>query len=84
MDEPIFESKYLTSKIKVFKDRVEWKMLFKKNTIPVNQIASVESSDPLKTVVTIETTGGKRFDIPVGMKKKELLQQAINNARAKS
>jgi len=81
MDEPIFQTKYLASKVRVYEDRVEWRMLLKRDVIPLNQIASVEVSMPMYTKVTIETTGGKRFDIPVPMSKKKALQEAIVKAQ---
>jgi len=74
---PVFETKYAGSKVRVFPDHVEWKMLFKSQSMPINQIASVELGIPMYAQVVIETTGGKKFKIPVALGQKKPLQEAI-------
>lgn len=75
---PIFETKYLGSWIAVFRDRVEFKMLTGGQSIPINQIASVELGTFGLYQIILETAGGKRFKIPTSKKKevKAAIQQA--------
>lgn len=81
-NKPLFQTKYLGSKVKVYKNRVEWKLLLQRKSIPIGQIASIELGIPLYAKVTIETTGGKKFGIPVAPGKKKALQDAIFNAQS--
>jgi hypothetical protein len=81
MADPIFVTSYAGSKVTVYQDRLVWQMLFKKQTIPISQIASMDTNIPLYAGVSIETTGGKRFKIPVQPFAKQKLQDAIDNAR---
>ena len=77
MSSPVFETKYVGSKVRVFADHVEWKMLLQSKSVPINQIASVELGIPMYAQVVIETTGGKKFKIPVALGQKKALQDAI-------
>lgn len=76
-EEPLYRSSYMGFWINVYANRVEFNAGFKLNSVPINQIASVEA--PILAKVVIETSGGKRFEIPT-MKKKEV-QQAIHEAQ---
>lgn len=82
MDELLYETKYLGSSVKVYKNRIEWKMLLQKKSVPISQIAAVELGMPLHAKVTIETTGGKKYGIPVMPGKKQPLQDAIFKAQS--
>jgi len=50
--------------------------------VPISQIASVELGIPLYAVVTVETTGGKKFTIPGVPGKKRALENAIYFAQS--
>jgi len=81
MNNPIFETNYLGSKISVFNNKIEWKMLFQKNSIPINQIASVDTTIPLYAGIVIETTGGKKYKIPVKLSDKKKVEEVIYEAQ---
>lgn len=81
MDKPIFETNYLGSKVSVFNNKIEWKMLFQKNSIPINQVASVDTTIPLYAGIVIETTGGKKYKIPVKLSDKKKMEEAIYEAQ---
>lgn len=68
------------STVVVYDNRLEWKMLLKKQSIPINQIASVDTTIPMYMGVVIETAGGKKYKIPVSQKKE--LEDAIYEAQA--
>lgn len=84
MSQLIFQTNYLGSKVIVHDNRLEWKMLFQKQSIPINQIASVDTTIPLYAGVVIETTGGKKYRIPVKLSDKKKLEEAIYKAQEKS
>lgn len=79
--EPLFKTSYLGSTVKVFPTHLEWSMLFKKQSVPINQIASIELGVPMYAQVVIETTGGKKFKVPVGLGEKNKLRDAIYQAQ---
>lgn len=82
--DPIYETNYMGSKVLVFNDKLVWRFMLKEQTIPISQIASVNLELPMYAGVTVETTGGKKYKIPVnafGGKKKEL-QEAIYKAQS--
>lgn len=81
-EQPLFENNYMGFWIKVYSDRVELNSgLFGRQSIPINQIASVQSAPPLVMQVTIETTGGQKYNLPTMKKKK--IQRAISDAQAR-
>lgn len=79
---PLYQSNYLGFWIKVFPNRVEFKTGVGSQSIPINQIASVEIAMMGLMKITLETTGGKKYTIPT-TKKKEV-QQAIYEAQSRS
>lgn len=79
--DPIFESSMLGFTVKVFKNRIEYKKLFQKVTIPVNQIASIDAGIPGVQAITVETTGGKKHKIVIVFTRKNELVEAINQAQ---
>ena len=89
-EEPIFKTNYLSSKIKVYKDRVEYSQGIGLGgiSIPISQVASVELGFLGFMCVYIETTGGKKYMMAT-FKKKEVRDaihkaQSLNNSNYKS
>lgn len=80
--EPIASSHYAGFTLKVYPNRVEFNKLFQKNVIPINQIASVEIGMPMLAKITIQTTGGKKFKIPVSLHSKGKIRDAIFQAQS--
>ena len=82
--EAMFEGSYMGSKVSVFSNKLVWRFLLKEQTIPINQIASVELGIPGYAGITVETTGGKKYKIPVSAfgGQKQKLQEAIYNAQS--
>lgn len=83
--EPLYETNYLGSSIKVYPRRVVFKILAGENSIPIDQISSVQLGMMGLWKITIETTGGKKYDIPCCNKKevKEAIykaQEVLDNA----
>lgn len=78
----LFKTDYAGSKVEVHPGYVQWKMMGKKQTIPLAQIASIELGIPLYAQVVIETTGGKKFKIPVAPGRKQPLMDAIYAAQS--
>jgi hypothetical protein len=76
MSKPIYETKYLGSRIAVFPDHVDWKISTISNSIMVSQISSVELP-PLIYAIDVISTSGKRYRIPVKRKEKESVRDAI-------
>ena len=79
--EPIFSTNYMGSSVKVYANRIEIKLLIQKITIPINSIASVDLVMPGYAGIKLETTGGKKYKIPVMLGQKKKLQEAINQAQ---
>jgi len=67
--------------IKVYPNRVDFKAGVGSQSIPINQIASVQL--PMMGIwkIILETTGGKKYAIPTSKKKE--VQQAILDAQSK-
>lgn len=84
MEKTIFETSYLGSKVTVYEDRLVWKFVLRKQTIPINQIASVDTTIPLYAQVVVETTGGEKYKIPVQPFAKGKLDEAIKQAMSGS
>lgn len=70
------------SKVEVFSNRVDWSLAFKRNSVPINTVASIELGIPLYAQVIIETTGGKKLKIPVAPGQKKKLRDAIYEAQS--
>lgn len=88
-EKPIYETNYLGYWIKVFPNRIVFKLLIGENSIPINDIASIQLGMMGLWQITIETTGGKKYKIPCH-KKKEVqnaiyqAQEMLNNSRGDS
>ena len=80
--EPIFQTSYLGFKVAVYSDRLVYRELWQKNTIPIQQIASVDLGMPFYGQIIIETAGGKKFKIPVKNSAKKKIDEAINQAKS--
>jgi hypothetical protein len=76
---PIFETNYLGFWIKVFPSRVDFKSGPGEQSIPINQISSVQLGMVGYMQIVLETAGGKKYRIPC-LKKKEV-QEAIYKAQ---
>lgn len=86
--ELLYETSYLGSSIRVFKNRVDFKIIAGRNSIPIDQIAGIETGMLGLWQITIETTGGKKYKIPT-TKKKEVRDaifkaQSMNNQSSSS
>jgi putative oligomerization/nucleic acid binding protein len=81
-EDPLYQTSYMGFWIKVYPNRVDFKAGPGSQSIPINQIASVQLAQMGILKVTLETSGGKKYSIPT-MKKKEV-QQAIYDAQARS
>lgn len=79
-EKPLFETSYVGFWIKVFSNRVSFKAGVGSQSIPINQIASVELAMMGIWKITLETTGGKKYAIPTHKKKE--VQQAIYEAQS--
>jgi predicted Zn-dependent peptidase len=66
--------------IKVYPNRIDFKAGIGSQSIPINQVASVQLGMMGVWQITLESTGGKKYSIPT-TKKKEV-QEAIYNAQA--
>lgn len=77
----LFETNYLGFWIRVYLNRVEFKSGVGSQSIPINQIASVQLGMMGLMSIVLETSGGKKYKIPC-IKKQEV-QQAIYNAQSR-
>jgi hypothetical protein len=87
---PIYETNYLGYWIKVYPNRVEFRSgIPGTQSIPINQIASVQLGFMGLMQITLESAGGKKYNIPC-FKKKEArdaiyrAQEALNNTSINS
>jgi hypothetical protein len=80
-EKPLYETSYVGFWIKVYPNRVNFKAGVGSQSIPINQIASVQL--PMMGIwkITLETTGGKKYAIPTSKKKE--VQKAIYDAQAR-
>jgi hypothetical protein len=76
---PIFETNYLGFWIKVFPSRVDFKSGPGEQSIPINQMSSVQLGMIGYMQIVLETTGGKKYKIPC-LQKKEV-REAIYKAQ---
>ena len=81
--DPVYETKYMGAKVQVFESKLVCNFMVQHFTIPLSQIASIEMGMPGFALVYIETTGGKKYTVPVNpfSGKKKALQEAIYKAR---
>lgn len=82
---PIFETSLLGFKVSVFENHISYKKLFGiggETSIPINQISSIDIGLPGLQQISIETTGGKKINIPVSLKSKNKLIDAIHKVQS--
>lgn len=77
---PLYQTNGLTSWSKVYPNRIELKHGVGVKSIPIAQVASVGLARMGVNMVTIETTGGKRYKVNTRHKKE--LRDAIYQAQA--
>ena len=77
-EEPIYQTSFMGFWIKVYPTRVDFKTTYGSQSVPLNQVASVEAGMQFSLV----TTGGKKYIIPVPTGKKKEVQRAIIDAQA--
>lgn len=68
--------------IKIYPNRIDFKAGVGSQSIPINQIASVQLGMMGIMQIILETTGGKKYSIPTNHKKE--VQAAIYDAQARS
>ena len=78
-EEPIYQTSFMGFWIKVYPTRVDFKTTYGSQSVPLNQVASVEAGMQFSLV----TTGGKKYTIPVPIGKKKEVQRAIIDAQAR-
>lgn len=78
--EPLFETSYLGSWVKVYPNRIVFKVLVGENSIPINEVSSIQLGMMGLGQIILETAGGKKYKIPT-LKKKEV-KEAIYQAQA--
>lgn len=76
---PLYETSYVGFWIKVFPSRVEFKAGTGTQSIPINQIASIQLGMMGVWKIILETTGGKKYKIPCH--KKNEVKEAIYRAQ---
>ena len=81
--EPLFQTSILGFKVSLFPQYLKYKkaLFGPEITIPLEQIASVESGMSGVQQVTIETAGGKKEKMVVKLKDKQALTDAIYEAK---
>jgi len=80
-EDPIYQTSYMGFWIKVYPNRVDFKSGVGSQSIPINQIASVQIAMMGVFQVTLESSGGMKYSIPT--RKKKEVQQAIYDAQAR-
>lgn len=78
----VYSTNYAGFWIKVYKNRVEFKNSAGTRNIPISQISGVSLAMMGVLSITIETTGGEKYKIPVRKKKevKEAIYEALSMA----
>src|SRR5260370_38433089 len=80
-EEPIYQTSNMGFWIKIYPNRIEFKSGTGSQSIPINQIASVQLGRMGMMQITLESTGGKKYSIPTNKKKE--VQQAIYDVQAR-
>jgi hypothetical protein len=80
-EEPIYQTSNMGFWIKIYPNRIEFKSGTGSQSIPINQIASVQLGRMGMMQITLESTGGKKYSIPTNKKKE--VQQAIYDIQAR-
>lgn len=82
MTEPLFKYSMITMKIAVYPDRITYKksLVDGEKSIPINNVASIETGGVISSSVTIITTGGEKIKFPLIKNKKDDFKDAIYKA----
>jgi hypothetical protein len=80
-EEPIYQTSNMGFWIKIYPNRIEFKSGTGSQSIPINQIASVQLGRMGMMQITLESTGGKKYSIPTNKKKE--VQQAIYDVQTR-
>src|SRR6266498_4661553 len=80
-EEPFYKANYMGFWINIYPNRVEFKSGVGSQSIPINQIASVQLAMMGIMQITLETTGGQKYSIPTNKKKE--VQQAIYDVQSR-
>lgn len=80
-EQPFYASSYMGFYIRIYPNRIEFKAGLGEQSIPLAQVASVQVARMFVYQITLETTGGQKYGIPV--KNKKEVQQAIYQAQSR-
>ena len=78
MEKPI----YKTGNVSVYKDKIVLNLIVSKTVIPISQISSVDGGNPMLGKVFVETTGGKRYGLPIFITARGKFLEAVDKARS--
>jgi hypothetical protein len=81
LEKPLYETSTMGFWIKVYANRVDFKAGVGSQSIPINQIASVQLAMAGSWQITLETSGGMKYSIPTRHKKE--VREAIYNAQSR-
>ncbi|MCK5018880.1 MAG: hypothetical protein KAS32_17595 [Candidatus Peribacteraceae bacterium] len=77
----IFRTSYAGFTVTLYKNRLAFRKLgMEEDSIVLSQIASVTVAMPLMQLITVETTGGKKFKLVVRLRDKKKLRDLIYDA----
>jgi hypothetical protein len=79
-EDPLYQTSYMGFWIKIYPNRIDFKAGAGSQSIPLNQIASVQLGSMGIWQITLESTGGKKYAIPTSKKKE--VQEEIYKAQA--
>jgi hypothetical protein len=79
-EEPIYQTSNMGFWIRIYPNRIDFKSGVGSQSIPINQIASVQLGMMGIMQITLETTGGQKYSIPTNHKKE--VQAAIYDTQA--
>lgn len=83
MNDPIFTTSVMGIKAEVFEKYIKYSQFWGttgKQTIMINQIASIETGMPGLQQVKVETTGGKIYKLVIRLKDKDNFVNSVHQA----
>lgn len=80
-EQPLYATSYMGFYIRIYPNRIEFKVGIGGQSIPLGQIASVQVGPVLFSQIVLETTGGQKYTIPT--KRKKEVKQAIYDAQSR-
>jgi hypothetical protein len=84
--EPLFKTSVFGTKAEVYANFIKYSQMWGtagKQTIMLNQIASIETGMPGLQQVKVETTGGKVYKLVIRLKDKDSFVNAVHEAMSK-